>query len=558
MSKRDVQRERLRLLDRAKRAISTQQVGKRSSVPTSAAAAGQGPDKESASTKLVRIAEELYELCRSDMDEAFAIPRTGPKVVHMLRGARTSLRAQLAREFYRQFGKAASQQALASALMTIEGIAQDAAPRVLNMRVARHGESLWLDMGDDSGSAIRISPKGWRVEGSVPVLFKRTVLTGVFGRPCPHGGVDEIWRWLNVTENDRPLVLAWLVSALFPDVPHPVLHLSGEQGSGKSTATRLLVGLVDPSPVPLRKAPRDGETWVTAACGSWAVGLDNLSDIPAWLSDSICRAVTGDGDVRRRLYSDADLSIFAFRRCIVLNGIDVGSLRGDLADRVIPIALCQIGPAARREEHELLPRMNAAHARCVGAILNVAVEVLRTLPHTKLASRPRMADFARVLAAVDALFGTHGLARYVAKQSAMAVESLDGDKFMEAVGTMHRGRRFEGTAGQLLESTTPSIVGWKPPRGWPANARAVTQRLRRQAPEMRKAGWTVDDLGGSNKNHTTRWVVMPPSDTRDGPSCHSPTSPDLPQARLFLGSRASVASNASQESDDLSLSPERQ
>ena len=89
----------------------------------------------------------------------------------------------------------------------------------------------------------------------------------------------------------------------------------------------MLVDLIDPSPVPLRQAPRDADSWVTAASGSWVVALDNLSAIPPWLSDSLCRAATGDGNVKRALYTDADLAVLKFRRCVIVNGIDVGAVR---------------------------------------------------------------------------------------------------------------------------------------------------------------------------------------------------------------------------------------
>ena len=157
-----------------------------------------------------------------------------------------------------------------------------------------------------------------RVTGPVPTF-------GVeFTAPEPvHGGdLSELWDWINVVPEDDPC-FAWLVSVLFPNIPHPILNESGEQGSGKSTAQKLLVSLVDPSPVPCRKPPKDPDSWVTAATGSWVVGLDNLSNIQDWLSDSLCRAVTGEGDVRRRLYTDGDLAVFAFKRCIILTGIDL-------------------------------------------------------------------------------------------------------------------------------------------------------------------------------------------------------------------------------------------
>ena len=84
---------------------------------------------------------------------------------------------------------------------------------------------------------------------------------------------------------------------------------------------------------------------VTAAAGSWVVALDNLSGIPPWLSDSLCRAVTGDGSVKRALYTDAGLSIVSFRRCVIVNGIDVGAVRPDLGERLAVVDLKRIDGA---------------------------------------------------------------------------------------------------------------------------------------------------------------------------------------------------------------------
>ena len=38
-----------------------------------------------------------------------------------------------------------------------------------------------------------------------------------------------------------------------------------------------------------------------------------------------------DGDVRRKLYTDGDFVVFAFKRYILFDGIDVGALAPDLA-----------------------------------------------------------------------------------------------------------------------------------------------------------------------------------------------------------------------------------
>ena len=266
---------------------------------------GQKGDSErkSTSTELVEIACERYEFGLGDGGETFAVAKAGPRIALMLRGGRTSLRGQLARDYFARSGRAAAQQALADALMVIEGIAQEEDESRLYLRAASAGGAIWLDLGDQAGRAARVTASGWSIEQSAPVLFKRTALNGPLPDPVPGGALSSLWRWLNVARSDQPLVAAWLAAAFFPDIPHPVLGIFGEQGRGKTTAAKVLAMLLDPGPVPVRKPPRDAEAWATAAAGSWLVAIDNLSDIQPWLSDSLCRAVTGDGDVRRKLYT---------------------------------------------------------------------------------------------------------------------------------------------------------------------------------------------------------------------------------------------------------------
>lgn len=260
---------------------------------------GRGePARRSAATVLVGQALELYELGVSADGEPYALPRTGRRLVRLLRGGRSSLRAQLARGYYGATGKAAGQQALADALLVIEGHALEGEPRPLHLRVAEQAGRTYLDLGDRTGRAVEIDAAGWRLVDP-PVLFRR-LLSGPLPQPTRGGTLEGLWDLLNVAVADRPLVLAWLIAALTPDIPHPILGLFGEQGVGKTTAAKVLALLLDPTPAPVRKAPRDAESWITAASGSWCVDLDNLSAMPDWLSDALCRAVTGDGDVRRR------------------------------------------------------------------------------------------------------------------------------------------------------------------------------------------------------------------------------------------------------------------
>jgi len=464
-------------------------------------------NKRSMAAQLVDLAVSRWRFGISTEGEPFALPLHGAQVVRMLTGSR-SLRAELADVFQAETGKVANQPALADAVLVLEGRARRTEPVPLALRVAYVDGAAWLDLGDLSGRAVKITAAGWHIESAPPILFRRTALTGVLPDPAKDGDVTEAWTLVNVAPESRPVLLAWLLSALLPDCPHPIAALVGEQGTGKTSASRMLTGLLDPSPAQLRKPPRDVDAWVTAAAGSWVVGLDNISGVPDWWSDALCRAVTGDGDVRRRLYSDADLAVFAFRRVILVNGIDLGSVRDDLAERLLTVELHRI--TKRLYDADVKAAWARAHPRILGGLLDLAVQVLAELPRTCLAQPPRMADFARVLAAVDAVLGTAGLATYTALAGELAADAVAGDPVLSAlVDTITES--WTGTAADLLPILGD---GTEHGKAWPKNARAMTVVLRRRAPSLRRLGWTVDDLGRQGKANAVRFLIEPPKGKR--------------------------------------------
>ncbi len=483
-------------------------------------------DKKSAATVLVELAVSRYTFGVSTDGDPFAVPVFGDPVARMLRGGKRGLRAELARSYYEQYGKAVPQQALADALLVVEGMASDADPEPLAQRVAESSDGWWIDLGDQSGDAIRIDATGWTIRRA-SVRFRRTVLTGPL--PIPERGSDltELWALLNVAEADRPLLLAWLISAMIAGIPHPILDLAGEQGTGKTTVAKILVSLIDPSPVLVRKVPRDADSWITAASGSWVVALDNVSELPEWLQDSLSRAVTGDGDVRRQLYTDAGLALFAFRRCVLLTGIDLGAVRGDLADRLLVIDLDLISEQSRRLDADLEDRWRKAHPMVLGALLDLAAGVAGVFPSVRLERSPRMADFARVLAAVDKVLGTHGLDRYVDRARNLAADSLTADAFVVAMG-QQLIEEFTGTSADLLAKV--QCHSDRKPKDWPANARRLTTLLKRQAPVMRRAGWMVAESQDAH-DKVLRWTIRHPEIACD----RHPQSPQHPQNQRPAG-----------------------
>src|SRR5271154_7072262 len=124
-----------------------------------------------------------------------------------------------------------------------------------------------------------------------------------------------------------------LLQAMNPEGPFPVLILEGPQGASKSHTSRILRSLIDPSLAPIRAVPKDERDLILAANNGLILAFDNISTMPDWLSDALCRIATGGGFSTRMLFSDTEETIIAVKRPVILNGIDQIVTRHDLLDR---------------------------------------------------------------------------------------------------------------------------------------------------------------------------------------------------------------------------------
>ncbi|WP_419994764.1 ATP-binding protein [Streptomyces boninensis] len=452
---------------------------------------GRGPSQAS---QLVALARKDFDLFMSDDGRPYGVKKDGPNTVYALRG-RAGLRSLLARMYTDTHGGAVpSQSALADAMTVLEGVAASAEPRVPHLRTARHGDRIIVDLGSADGECVIVSPGHWHRGARSPVLFRRSGAMKPLPLPIRDGdGLAKLRDLLNMDEDGFHLLVAWLLAAFIPDLPHPILTFRGEQGTGKSYSAKMVIGIIDPSGAPKRTAPRDIKSWATQAFNSWALCIDNISIVPDWLSDALCRAVTGDGIVDRALYTDDDVVVLEFRRVLAMTTIDAGALAGDLAERLLTIELSLISDSKRREEAELDEAYADAHAAILASLFELLADVLTVLPDIRLAERPRMADFARVLAAVDKVQGWRTLESYKASARDAIADVLDGEPFAQAVVALVDRAGPAGlklTAQQILDSV---ITPDKPPKKWPKDATRAGGQLKRLAPALRTIGVEVDD-----------------------------------------------------------------
>ena len=307
-------------------------------------------------------------------------------------------RAWLRRRYYEATGDALSAAALNAALNLLEARAQfDGPERTVHVRVAEHEGRIYLDLADQAWRAVEIGPDGWRVVGEPPVRFRRPA--GLLPLPIPQrgGSLGELRSFLNLPgEDDLVLVAAWLLATLRHGGPYPLLVISGEQGSAKTVLSKMLRALIDPNAAPARTLPREERDLFIAANNGHVLAFDNVSALPAWLSDTLCRLASGGSFAVRRLYTDEDEVLFEAARPVILNGIEDVITRPDLADRALFLTLPSISDARRRPEIELWREFELARPRLLGALLDAASHGLRVLPDVRLQRLPRMADFARL------------------------------------------------------------------------------------------------------------------------------------------------------------------
>lgn len=457
---------------------------------------------------LVRLAETAWTVGQTLEGEPFAIDSARlPGIVWPLRGRGGSLRAQLADQYRNEHGRPPGSGALADCLAVIEGQALTAPRSDVSLRAARPAPAcVVVDLGrPGSSECIVIEPGRWRLAERPPgqVMFRRTPLTGQLPLPAAPGSGDlgRLHALINISPQDQPLVDAFLVAAQLADIPHPVLALQSRQGAAKSTTASMLVRAIDPSPAPLRASPASLEEWAIAAAGSSVVALDNVSGFQHWLQDALCRAVTGEALVRRALYTDDEVHVVTFRRTVLLTGIDLGALRGDLADRSLLLQPEPIPPSRRRPEADLAADYEDAWPTITAGVYDLTAQVLEILADIDLPDPPRMADYARVVAAVDKVTGSNGLGRYADLGRRLTTDVLDADEVATAVlRLMTDLEHWEGTASDLLTQARPA----DPSNNWPKQANTLTGRLRRAAPALADAGLHMSD----RRTSTARLIVL--------------------------------------------------
>jgi hypothetical protein len=471
----------------------------------------EGGNSDSAASELIQLAIEEGELFYDPKTERAYITVSIDGIDSTMAINGKQFFEWISFRYYSVSGQSANEASLKQARFALSGVAKfEGKKQQIYLRVAECNGSHYIYLADDRLRTIEVLPSGWRIIENPPVKFWKPASMQSLPIPKHSGNIDLIWRFINVQETDRPLILAWILESYRNETPKPVLSLCGTQGSAKSSTQDRIRQLVDNNAVNLRSAPKSVQDIFVGAGCNWLISYENLSHLSAPIQDAFCTLATGGGFAARTLYSDDDETIIDAKRPIIINSIPNVITAQDLTDRAICLELPRIN---YKEEIELEKEWQAALPSIFGGLLDLFVMTLKQMPKVKLVNPPRMADFARLGEAMMQAQGAEDgefIRLYRANLNEGVSRAMESSPAAIALCELARTHSegsivFHGTVQSLLNR----LVDYRrDSENWPRSAKGLADSLRRQMPALALIGISVEISSNVRRIGSERGVAV--------------------------------------------------
>ncbi len=439
-------------------------------------------------------------------------------------------------------------------------------PITLNLRVAidhtKESPVLYYDLTNKAWEFIEITSKGWKIVNNL-ILFHRynNQQAQVYpSKDYPANILDKfVGLVLNETNVEQSklteyqiILKCYIICAFIQGFPKAIPMPSGSQGGAKSTLMDLVKMIIDPCIAKSFSCPRDVNELIQQLSHNYVTYYDNISELKDWASDELCRAVSGSGSSKRRLYTDEDDLIRSLKRCIGLNGINLAATKADILDRAIFFQLRRIADKDRRLMAKVEKEFEEMKPPLLGYILDILVKVLKWKEvHGDLdvSKFPRMADWAEHCEIISRCMGYEDgmFLRAYEENARIQIEQVietslvatclahfvNNDPRFNGDGSLAMAKDLEGNiwgwagiASSLkgeLDAIAPTLQIDTKSRGWPKNPSWLVKRLNEIMHTLRDAGIEIV----YDQTNPLAKVIM----IRKLPSLPSIASNDLNQAR---------------------------
>ena len=394
--------------------------------------------------------------------------------------------------------------------------------------------SIWVDTADSQNRAYHITKNGWKLVVDVPILFQRHQHQQALPIAIRDGTVEKLLPFINVgnhrnnktSQHQQLLLIVQTISYLIPDIPHPINAMYGCRGSHKSSTQKILKRLIDPSSVETQSPPNNPKDALQILDHHYIPIFDNLNTLPRWLSDTFCRAVTGEGQETRQLYTDDKAFIRQLSRCIMLNGVNLPITQSDLLSRTI------MHPTEPTSKHIAEAELNKAFTEIQGEILgglfDVIVKALQLqdsvlVPETDF----RLADFFKWGYLLSEALGYGGGDEFVVAMEENLKSQHDADQennvvvdvFLKVIGEdlevsfAVEDRPWRIASKCLYDRATEKAVnmGVNTSRKWPKTPQDFIRKLNESKDTIVYKGWNYERYHVENERGIDLWRITTPS-----------------------------------------------
>jgi len=398
----------------------------------------------------------------------------------------------------------------------------------LNLRTALkfNFKTEWIyDLVNENWEFIRITSSGWDIIKN-EIIFRRysNQKAQVYpDRNYEPDIFDQFMGLLNTKDRDSILLLKCYITSLFiPEIQKVVLILHGSQGAAKSSLQEFIRMLVDPSVVKTFTFPRDINELIQQLSHNYITYYDNVSMIRPWISDQLCRAVTGSGSSKRQLYTDDDDKIYSFKRCVGMNGINLAATKEDLLDRSIIISLEDIEDKDRRIPEELWREFDRIKPQLLGYILDILVKVIEyeennpeTIKKFKLSRMTEFAKFGEIISRCMGNKDNEFINAYKKNREIQVDEIVEFSQVATAVICMmfrkYDNDIWDGTPTALYtelrniaESDKWELNIDTSDRYWPKNVKSLGRRLNEIKPTLKAKGLEIINYRDADEQRTRK------------------------------------------------------
>lgn len=412
--------------------------------------------------------------------------------------------------YYKETGENHSDDAYKNAisLLRSEAIHNGASHETIYNRIAMQNEAIYYDLATPDWQFVKITKEEVQIvsyDENMPIFVrKQQQREQVKPLSRDTDALDDLVKLLRIQNKDKQIFKVHLVALCLEAYPIPLMVILGEHGSIKTTIAKSVKNIIDPSGENISSLPTKTEDLILHFANRYLANFDNVSNINDEVSDILCRAITGEGQSKRKLYSDADEIIFSYRRKGLLNGIFPPLDRTDLRDRMVRYETLPVKDNERISEGEFNRHLAELLPYVVGQIFQSLQKSLQDYDHVKneIKYHPRMADFTAYGECISRALSYESLsfvAAYKQKIEDDALDIVESYPIIQLIEMIMRERtKYEKTVTEFhreicnLGENEGIDTDSKKRIRFPSSANKVKGHIERIKPNLRSLGFEVD------------------------------------------------------------------